>query len=155
MHTITMKNVFSLEVKEELINRINQLSEKSVAQWGSMEAGQMLAHCCVPYEMVYTSIHPKPNAFVRLMLKTFVKKTVVGDKPYPKNSKTAPQFLITEKKEIEKEKKRLIEFILKTQGLGESYFDGKVSPSFGKLSGKEWNTLFYKHVDHHLNQFGV
>ncbi len=40
MHTITMKNVFSLEVKEELINRINQLSEKSVAQWGSMEAGQ-------------------------------------------------------------------------------------------------------------------
>ena len=53
------------------------------------------------------------------MLKTFVKKIVVGDKEYAKNSRTAPQFVITESKDFEKEKERLAEFITKTDGLGE------------------------------------
>jgi len=26
---------------------------------------------------------------------------------------------------------------------------------FGKLSGKEWGELMYKHIDHHLRQFGA
>jgi hypothetical protein len=26
---------------------------------------------------------------------------------------------------------------------------------FGKLSGREWGELMYKHIDHHLQQFGV
>ncbi|WP_316832179.1 hypothetical protein [Pedobacter aquatilis] len=68
---------------------------------------------------------------------------------------TAPSFLITDKKEFEKEKIRLIDYLNKTQGFGEHYFDGKESHSFGKLTKKEWNNMFYKHLDHHLNQFGV
>jgi hypothetical protein len=43
----------------------------------------------------------------------------------------------------------------KTQGLGEAHFDGKDSHSFGNLSKSQWNTMFYKHLDHHLTQFGV
>jgi hypothetical protein len=39
--------------------------------------------------------------------------------------------------------------------LGEGYFNGLTSNSFGKLSTIEWNNLFYKHLDHHLRQFGV
>ncbi|WP_337994864.1 hypothetical protein [Polaribacter ponticola] len=49
----------------------------------------------------------------------------------------------------------MIGFILKTQELGADYFDGKESHSFGKLTEKEWNNTFYKHLDHHLTQFGV
>jgi hypothetical protein len=29
-----------------------------------------------------------------------------------------------------------------------------VSPVFGALSGKDWGALSYKHLDHHLRQFG-
>ncbi|MCJ8164098.1 hypothetical protein MKJ04_04535 [Pontibacter sp. E15-1] len=29
------------------------------------------------------------------------------------------------------------------------------SHSFGRLSSQEWNNMFYKHLDHHLSQFGV
>ena len=43
--------------------------------------------------------------------------------------------------------------ITKTQQLGENYFEGKESNSFGKLTASEWNNMFYKHLDHHLSQF--
>ena len=150
-----MKNVFSKDIVNELISRINNLTTNTQPNWGKMSASQMLAHCCVAYEMIYTDKHPRPNAFVKTLLIWFVKKPVVNEKPYPKNGRTAPQFIISDTREFETEKKRLVDFIIKTQELGEDYFDGKASHSFGKLSITEWNNSFYKHLDHHLRQFGV
>ena len=89
------------------------------------------------------------------MLKSFVKQGVVGPKPYPRNSRTAPVFVIADERDFAKEKQRLTDFLIKTQTLGAAHFDGKESPSFGALTKEEWNTLFYKHLDHHLTQFGV
>lgn len=149
------KNIFKPEVTQEIISRINSLSNTSSALWGKMDVAKMLAHCSVTYEMVYESHHKKPNAFVRQLLKWFIKPPVVNDKPYKKNSQTAPAFIISDKKEFEKEKQRLISYLQKTQELGESYFENKESLSFGKLNSKEWNNMFYKHLDHHLKQFGV
>lgn len=150
-----MKNVFNQEDVNEMINRINQLTPSTPAQWGKMNVGQMLAHCCVAYDMALTDKYPRPNALIRFMATLFAKSTVVGPKPYKRNTRTAPQFLITDEREFEKEKNRLIEGIRKTQELGADHFDGKESLSFGKLSKDEWNALFYKHLDHHLQQFGV
>ena len=116
----------------------------------------MLAHCNVSYEMVYEpEKHKKPGSIAKFILKTFVKSKVVGEKGYPHNSPTAPQFIIADRKNFEDEKKRLIGFIQKTQQLGESAFDGKESFSFGKLKAKEWSNMFAKHLNHHLAQFGV
>ena len=150
-----MKNIFKKEITEEVIERVNKLTDNSKPNWGEMTVSQMLAHCCVTYEMVYTDKHKKPNSFLKMMLKFLVKKKVVSDISYSKNGKTAPQFIIKETKNFEIEKKRLIDYMIKTQELGEEYFDGKESHSFGKLSKTEWNNMFYKHLDHHLTQFGV
>ena len=150
-----MKNIFTKEITDEVIARIEKLTTTSQPNWGKMSVGQMLAHCSVTYEMVYTDRHRKPNAFTRFILKMFVKNIVVSDKPYSKNGKTAPQFIMKEDKNFDEEKKRLIDYIIKTQELGESYFEDKESHSFGKLTSVEWNNSFYKHLDHHLNQFGV
>jgi hypothetical protein len=138
-----------------LLGRINSLTPKSTGLWGKMTVAQMLAHCNVSYEMVYTEKHPKPKGLMKLMLKLFVKQTVVSEKPYKKNSRTAPAFLITDEKDFEKEKKRLTDYLIKTQELGEAYFHNKESHSFGPLTKTEWNNLFYKHLNHHLEQFGV
>ena len=85
----------------------------------------------------------------------FVKNAVVTEKPYKKSSQTAPAFLIKDDKNFEAEKKRLIDYITRTQQLGESHFDNKESHSFGRLTKNEWNNMLYKHLDHHLHQFGV
>ncbi|MFK7978513.1 MAG: DUF1569 domain-containing protein [Saprospiraceae bacterium] len=151
-----MRNLFNSTDLQITIDRVNQLTNDSKPTWGKMNVAQMLAHLNVGYEMAHEDIHPKANFFMRFMLKTFVKPTVCGPKPYPKNGKTAPQFVMTGKtKAFEAEKKRLIDYMQKTQNLGPSHFEGKESPSFGALTADEWNVLFAKHLDHHLTQFGV
>ncbi len=152
---ISMKNVFNLEDSNKLIARINQLNPNTQGLWGVMTVAQMLAHCNVTYEMIYDTIHPKPNFIKRILLQSFVKKHVVNEKPYPKNTPTASQFRIKEEKNFEIEKDRLIQYIVKTHALGTSFFNQKESLSFGKLATTEWNNMLYKHLDHHLQQFGV
>ncbi len=152
---MALPNIFTKPVSDEIIQRINHLTPTTQANWGKMSVDQMLAHCNVTYEMIYENIHPKPNAFMKFILKILVKNTVVNEAPYKKNNQTAPQFLINEAKDFEAEKKRLVNYITKTQQLGEVYFDGKESHSFGVLNKTEWNNMFYKHLNHHLTQFGV
>jgi hypothetical protein len=151
-----MENVFDAKDAQNYIDRINNLTPETKGLWGKMKVDQMLAHCNVSYEMVYeTEKHKKPGAIAKFILKSFVKSKVVGEKAYSQNGPTAPQFIVSDRKNFEEEKKRLIGFIQKTQQLGASAFDGKESFSFGKLKAQEWNNMFAKHLNHHLAQFGV
>ena len=151
-----IKNVFDASVTSALTDRINKLTPESRALWGTMTVSQMLAHCNVTYELVYEEgKHPKPGMFMKFILKTIAKPTVTGEKPYKQSLRTAPAFIIKDEREFTTEKGRLISHINTTQQLGEAHFDSKESHSFGVLNTKEWNTMFYKHLDHHLRQFGV
>ena len=150
-----MQNVFSTADAQIFQDRINTLTANSQGLWGKMDVAKMLAHCNVTYEMVYEDKHPKPNFLFGLIMRMFIKKMVTNEKPFKRNSGTAPAFMITDAKVFETEKNRLIQHIMQTQKLGDSHFDGKESHSFGKLNKTEWNNMFAKHLDHHLSQFGV
>ena len=152
---MTLPDIFSKNETDKIIERINSLTPDTQPAWGTMSVAQMLAHCNVTYEMMYENIHKKPNAFMKIILKALVKNIVVSDKPYQHNSRTAPQFIIKETKDFAIEKQRLIDYINKTQQLGAAYFDNKESHSFGALTKTEWNNMLYKHLNHHLTQFGV
>ena len=148
-------NIFTKEIADQIIARINNLTNETPAKWGKMDVAQMLAHCGVTYEFIFTDKHAAPNPFLKLIIKLFVKNTVVGNKTYKANNPTAPAFKIVDKRIFATEKDALINYILKVQELGEKYFDGKKSHSFGVLNANQWNNMFYKHLDHHLKQFGV
>ena len=111
--------------------------------------------CNVAYDMAFTNMYPKATGLKRFMLKLFVKSQVVGPKPYPKNGRTAPQFIVSDERDFNTEKKKLVNHLRKTYELGESHFENKESNSFGKLTSREWNVMFSKHIDHHFTQFGV
>lgn len=150
-----MKNIFSKEVTNEMIDRINKLSAETQPNWGKMSVGQMLAHCSVAYEYVYDNKYKKPKGLKKFILAKFIKPMIVSEKPYKQNGPTSPDFKMISAKEFEVEKKRLIDYLERTEALGEDYFDNKESHSFGVLTKTEWNNMFYKHLNHHLTQFGV
>jgi hypothetical protein len=104
-----MKNVFDPAVTAELIHRIEALTPESPSLWGKMSVDQMLAHCCVAYEMAFTDKHPKANPVLRFLLKNFVKKGVVNDVPYKKNLPTTPSELKT-KRTLRKKRDGLLPF---------------------------------------------
>jgi len=153
---MTIRNLFDSKETAETIARVNQLTPDTKNQWGKMDVAQMLAHVNVAYDMAYDrETYPYAGAIKSFLLKTFVKKVVVGPKPYKRNNPTAPEFKITSARDFNQEKAKLIANLEKTQKLGAAHFDNMRSASFGPLSKAEWNVLFSKHIDHHLTQFGV
>ncbi len=152
---MSFPSIYEAETTRKLIERIEQLTPETQPQWGTMDVAQMLAHLCVAYDITYGVTPAKYNAFMRFMLKNFLKNVVVGPKPYKKNSRTAPAFLISDERDFEHEKQRLIDYIRRAESDGRDFYEGLVSSSFGKMTADEWSVLYYKHNDHHLTQFGV
>jgi hypothetical protein len=150
-----MKSVFNSADLNDIKERIGKLNAESKPLWGIMKSASMLAHCSVTYEMIYTDKHPKPNFLLRFILTRFVKKNVVGPKPYTHNSRTAPAFVISGERNFEQEKEQLFRWLERVYADGKESFDGRESHSFGKLTASEWDVMMYKHLDHHLKQFGV
>lgn len=80
---------------------------------------------------------------------------MVNEKPFKQNSPTSPAFKKVEQENFAKQKARLLAYLQTTVEKGRVGFEGKENPDFGKLTANEWNNLFYKHLNHHLGQFGV
>jgi hypothetical protein len=148
-------SIYLASTTEELFKRIDQLNPQSKGLWGKMTVGQMLSHCAVPYEQILGINTIQPPLFMRIILKLFLKKSMVNEVPYKQNLPTAPSFIRTEKYDFEKEKLGLKGHIKTIQEMGTEKLASTPSLSLGMLSATEWNNLLYKHIDHHLTQFGV
>ncbi len=152
---MTYPSIYESSTTTLLISRLNKLNANTKALWGKMNSPQMLHHLNLIYDTAFHKYDPKTPAFVKFMLKTFVKSTVVGDKPYKKNSPTAKYLVMTSDFGFEKEKEALISNLKDAEKKGPAYFEHKDSNGFGKLTAKEWSHMLYKHIDHHFSQFGV
>lgn len=148
-------SLFEKVTLDEMVARVNRLHPESQAEWGKMNVAQMLAHNNVGFDITNGKTPVSYNFLMRFMLKTFVKATVVGNKPYVKNGQTAPVFIVSDTRDFAKEKAELIANLERFHREGATAYEGRESPSFGKLTSQEWSNQYWKHLDHHLTQFGV
>lgn len=148
-------SLFEKSTLDEMLSRVNQLTSATEPEWGKMDVGQMLAHNNVAFDITNGKIPVSYNFLTRFMLKLFVKDVVVGKKPYEKNGRTAPVFVISDKRDFAREKAELIANLKSFHQEGSDAYEGRESPSFGKLSSQEWSNQYWKHLDHHLRQFSV
>lgn len=149
-----MKTIFDAESRGELVERLGKLAPDSERQWGKMSPSQMMEHTARAMEMA-TSDAVMKQALMGKALGWIFKNEFLGEKPFRKNAPTGPDFIIKDEPDFEATRTRLVGLIDKLHGLGEAGTDGKVHRFFGRLSGKQWGETQYKHVDHHLRQFGV
>ena len=154
MVNATRKSLYSSDVYKDCLNRLGQLTPGSKAQWGTMTAAQMLSHCAEIQE-VSNGKDLRGTPFVVKLFKGKIRNIVVGDKPFPKNSKTHPQYRQTSDCDYETEKTRLLEALDKFVNADEAHADGLEHPLFGSMTAEESGWAMYKHLDHHLRQFGV
>ena len=112
----------------------------------------MLWHCKLPLRLAIKNEKPKGkgNPLIRLLF----KKSLYNDKPWRKNLPTIPAAKATEEKDFDQEYTSLREMITELHGL-----KGRESwnphPIFGEFTRDQWGKMQYKHLDHHLRQFGV
>jgi hypothetical protein len=144
-----MKSIFDKTTRDELINRINSLTESSTAQWGKMTVAQMVKHCTQWDEMALGKKKYK-QSFIGKLFGKVALKDMMKDEPVKKNLPTVPSFKITENPDLAEEKKKWI------QSLGEyTNFsnEGYIHPFFGAMTKENTGYMVYKHIDHHLRQF--
>ena len=151
-----MQNIFDAKDVQQYIDRINSLTPEAQQKWGKMNAEQVLAHLNVAYSMVFEpEKHKKPSFIAKFLLSNFVKPKLTNELPYKQNLPTSPAFIISNERNFEEEKKKLIGNIQRVQQLGRIAFEGKEHLNFGKINAQGWNNMFSKHLNHHLEQFGV
>ena len=151
-----MQNVFDAKDAQEYINRINNLTPETQRKWGKMSVDQVLAHLNVAYDLTFTpEKFPKPSFIAKFLLSKFVKPKIINEIPYKQSLPTSPVFIIADERNFEEEKAKLIGNIQRVQQLGREAFEGKENINFGKMTAQCWNNMFAKHLNHHLDQFGV
>ncbi|UFH34025.1 DUF1569 domain-containing protein [Flavobacterium acetivorans] len=148
-----MKSIYNKDHNLELIERINRLSPESQAQWGKMNAAQMLSHCQGPIDVAFGNLKLKPNFLIGLLGKMF-KNKILNAAEFKKNSPTAPEFIRKEAIDFEQSKKELIQKVMLFSELGEKAIKSSKHLFFGEMSFEDWDRLQYMHLDHHLKQFG-
>lgn len=145
-----MKSVLDATTREELIQRINTINENSKAQWGKMNAYQMLKHCSLWDEMVHNNKMGKRVFIGRLIGRMALKSVLKDETPLDKNSPTLSELIIKENGDIAAEKAKWISLIRQYEKYSHHHF---VQPFFGKMTREQIGRFAYKHTDHHLRQF--
>jgi hypothetical protein len=146
-------NLFELSAAEELLSRLNNITAATPANWGKMNAAQMMAHCQAPFQVYFGEMKLK-RVWAGYLFGKMAKKKLFGPQPWARNLPTAPQFKISNPREFAEEKQKLVNYINRFSNEGYT-ITSTVHPFFGKLSSQEWATLAYRHLDHHLKQFGA
>jgi hypothetical protein len=149
-----MKNLFEPETVDEILSRIGKLQAASPRQWGKMDAAQMLAHCAAAMEMA-TGESNLPRAFIGRILGPLVKPIYTNEKPFSKNSPTAKELVFLNPCDFSREQEKLCDKVRRFHSGGEAKCTRHPHPFFGSLTPAEWSRGMYKHLDHHLRQFGV
>jgi len=151
-----MKSLFDETTHTEIQRRIESLTAASTASWGKMDVGQMCTHCQMPLEVAMekrTLGGKKPGFMKRLIFKIY-KPLMYNNKPWSKNLPTTRDFVITGDKDIDAEKSKLINLVSEFHQYKEAK-EWPAHPMFGKFTHEQWGQMQYKHLDHHLNQFGA
>ena len=135
------------------VRRIETLAGDTAPQWGKMKVAQMLAHCQAPFRVASGELQLKRALIGRLFGKLAKKKFVVSDAPFGRNSPTDPRFKFPYAHDFVSEQSALLELLKRFGETGAVTRDPH--PFFGPMSSEEWDRLLWKHLDHHLRQFGV
>jgi Protein of unknown function (DUF1569) len=150
-----MKHLFDATRVDEVKERLQHLRPASQRQWGKMTAPQAVAHCAAGMEMALGDSVP-PRMFLGRIMGGIVKRLALGnDEPMRRNSPTMPGLVVDDERDLEAERKKLSGLIDRFAAAGPAGCTTLPHSFFGHLTPEEWAILMYKHLDHHLRQFGV
>lgn len=149
-----MKDLFSPADAADILSRINNLTPDSKAVWGKMNVAQMLSHIQAPIEVGLGDKQIK-RTLIGFLFGRIAKKKLFSDNPFPKGLPTDVAFMRKGDHDFEIEKLKVTMLLTRFVSGGHAGLSQLPHPFFGKLTPLEWGTSLYKHLDHHLRQFGV
>ena len=151
-----MPSIFRSDRQHELLARLRKLSPESHRKWGRMTPQQAVCHLADSFRGVLGDRVVAPTVVgLRRRLIRFVAFTL--PLPWPKGVPTSPEI------DAEKGGTAPGDFeadVAQLESLLGRFVetDGRTLPphyAWGAMSRGVWGRYGYRHVDHHLKQFGV
>jgi len=149
-----MKSLFEKSASDEMIARINKLTPAAQPLWGKMNAAQALAHLSISLRAASGEDTYK-KGLLGILFGGLAKKAAFGEKPFRHNVPTDKKYVVSDERDLGVERKNLIAAVQKFSQAGPAGITKCPHPFFGVLTVQEWDILMWKHLDHHLRQFGV
>jgi len=148
-----MKTLFDQQVLNETCNRICALEPERERLWGKMTPAQMMAHCNATLSMASGQTN-LPRAFLGRILGPIFKPGFVGEREFRRDGPTSPVLVISDQRDFETERALLLRSVRAFGEGGTARCTRHPHIFFGMLTPEEWGRVMYKHLDHHLRQFG-
>ncbi|MCB0728998.1 MAG: DUF1569 domain-containing protein [Ignavibacteriae bacterium] len=151
-----MENLFDKKNREDILERLSKIKNNTEPKWGKMNSHQMIVHLSEPLRVALGDITVPliESEYSNPPFNIQVSQTL----PWPNNAPTIPEFDQFEKrmeiKDFDSDLNTLLELIDRFSKLE----DGDPIPThplFGYLTNEEWARTLWRHIDHHLNQFGL
>jgi hypothetical protein len=147
-----MMTIWDSTCRKELLARFESLTPDRRPVWGSMTCAQMITHVADPLKaaMGEKAVAPKPGPFRNPVLRYMIIYWL----PWPKGAPTAPEFIHTDEPDF-KEGLATLRATVEQFAAADKGARREPHPAFGVLSHKAWGRLTYRHLEHHLRQFGA
>lgn len=149
-----MNTIYDKANLTAVLERINKLTPETAPQWGKMNVSQMMEHCSRALDYATGKDKPK-RLLIGRFFGSFIKKQYYNDKPWDRNLPTAPKFVVTDLPAFAETKQRLTSLVKEFGEGGEAKCTTHPSAFFGYFTPAQHGMGVYKHLDHHLTQFGV
>lgn len=137
-----------------MLARIDRLQPTSARRWGKMDVAQMCAHCQQPLRVAVGEL-PLKRSLIGLLFGRMAKKKLLAPAPWQQGMPTAPEFVVRDARDFAKERDALRALVQRFGQRGPAGLTQGPHPFFGRLTAAEWQALQWRHLDHHLRQFGV
>ncbi|TAH20110.1 MAG: DUF1569 domain-containing protein [Cytophagales bacterium] len=148
-------NIFNTQDYELIVKRIHSLTDGAQAQWGIMNLAEMLEHCTIQLKMALFEIKGAKNEG-SFILRTMLGRWVGLYGPKWQKGAITPSQMNVKKQSIGNEptttKISTLLLYLEKVRKQEKF---QAHPLFGELNKEDWGRLIWKHLDHHLSQFGA
>jgi hypothetical protein len=146
-----MKSIWQEALRREISDRVGALSWDRPAQWGKFTAPKMVCHLADSLKMAMGDLPVAPK---RLPIRyPPLKQLIIYVSPFPKSAPTAPELLVRAPREWANDVAD-VQALLARAASARTTDSWPEHPAFGKLSTRAWGVLIYRHMDHHLKQFG-
>jgi len=150
-----MKSLLDKETLSEITNRFGNLDNQTNPKWGKMKASQMVKHCQISFEVLNGTVKMETKvSFIKKIIFSMMKPLMYNDKPWRKNVPTPKEFIISGEVNFTNERETLLNLIHDFHKR-KNQSEWPKHPVFGKFTGEQYGKMNYKHLDHHLSQFGV
>ncbi len=150
-----MGSLFDAAENEAIVARLAAVTADTRPRWGKLNATGMLAHCDKPLLVARGELQLR-RGLVGVLFGGWAKRKFIDrDGPFQKGGPTDPHFLAPGADDFAAEQARLIEHVRDFARRGPDGLTREPHPFFGRLTAEQWDRLMWKHLDHHLRQFGV